>query len=121
MKDINFDNGEIFIENNDFGLVIDSESLRKMLYVFLNIRSDSIYGETGEIDYLGDIGIDLVHIFEKETTDEWINSHIRDRINSYYRQYIKEFVVFNTERVGREIKVYFEYKDIFDNTVTINI
>lgn len=121
MKDINFIDGDIDITNNDFTLTSDSESLRKQLYVFLSIRSDSLYGETGEIDYLGDLGIDTINMFEVGTTDEWVNSHIRDRINSYYRQYIKEFVVFQTERVGREIKVYFEYKDIFNKTNIINI
>ena len=124
MQDIGFNQGDLYIANNDFTIIEKSEALKEQLYVFLNIRAAHRNGDgdivfAGELEYDQDKGIDFIYIFELNTTDEQIKNHYRTRILKYYNEFITkiEKIDINRDKINRIITLDFEYKTIWSNEI----
>jgi len=120
MDDIAFDEGDLFISNNDFTVISDSEAIVSQLYVFLNIRACHKDGDgniiiNGELEYDQNQGIDFTYILDKATTEEQVRNHYRQKILAYYGDYITEITSMdvNIDNSTREITVEFYYKTIY--------
>ena len=122
MQDIGFNQGDLYIKDNDFTIIEKSEALKEQLYVFLNIRAAHRNGDgnivfAGELEYDQDQGIDFIYIFELDTTDEQIKNHYRQKILRYYNEFIIkiEKIDINRNKENRTITLDFEYKTIWSN------
>lgn len=120
MDDIGFKNGDIYIKNNDFTIMQNSEALLQQLYIFLNIRACHKNGN-GEIVFPGECewdqqqGIDFIYVFDPDTTNDQIKNHYKNKMLSYYGDYITKIseMTINRDQESRKITLEFEYKTIW--------
>jgi len=122
MKDIAFNECDLYLINNDLGFIEDSEALTKQLEIFLNIRISHKNGNgetitSGELDFDQNQGIDFTYILDEDTTEQQIKKHYKSKILKYYKQYITKITKMEVEKnkLNREIKIEFEYKTIWSN------
>ena len=122
MKDIAFYKGDLFIQDNDFAIVSDSEAIVSQLYIFLNTRACHKNGDgdiihAGELEYDQNNGIDYIYVFEKNTSSGQIENHFRQKILAYYGDYITEITSMTVEKnnITREITLEFTYKTIYSS------
>lgn len=122
MDDIGFNKGDLYIIDNDFSVMSDSEAIKEQLYVFLNIRSchkngDGDYVTYGECEWDQNQGIDFTYVLDTGATESQIVNHYRNRILTYYGDYITEITSMTVEKdyTERAITVNFTYKTIWSN------
>ena len=122
MKDIAFNEGDLFIQDNDFAIVSDSEAILSQLYTFLNIRACHKNGNgeivfAGELEYDQNQGIDFTYVFDNNTTETQIENHYRQKILAYYGDYITEITSMTVEKdnYSRKITLEFTYKTIYSS------
>jgi len=120
MDDIAFDIGDLFLTNNDFTIISDSEAIVSQLYIFLNIRACHKDGDgniiiKGELEYDQNQGIDFTYILDNTTTGNQIRNHYRQKILAYFGDYITEISSMDVtiDNSTREITVDFTYKTIY--------
>jgi hypothetical protein len=120
MEDIGFNCGDLYIKDNDFTIMSDSEALKEQLYVFLNIRAAHKDGDgnivfAGELQWDQEQGIDFIYIFELGTTDTQIKNHYRAKMLRYYGDFITKIEKIDVNRnvENRTITLDFEYKTIW--------
>jgi hypothetical protein len=123
MTDIAFNEGDLYITNNDFAIISNSEALVSQLYIFLNIRACHKDGSgnivfPGELEYDQNQGIDFTYVFDSSTTENQIRNHYRQKILAYYGDYITEITSMTVDKDNstREITLEFTYKTIYSST-----
>ena len=125
MKGILSNNGDLYIQNNDFVITQDIEVLSNELYNFLNIRAAHIVNdviiEEGESVEDQNLGLDHVIITESDT--ENIKSYVSYQILRYFSDRIKEIISIIVEKDNktRELNINFEAKTIYTENIKLGV
>ena len=95
MKGILSDNGDLYIQNNDFVITKDIEVLSNEIYNFLNIRAAHIVNDViiEEGECLEDQNLGLDHVILTESDTENIKSYISYQLLRYFSDRIKEIKI----------------------------
>lgn len=125
MKGILSDNGDLYIQNNDFVITQDIEVLSNEIYNFLNIRAghfvNDILVEEGECIEDQNLGLD--HIILTESDTENIKSYISYQLLRYFSDRIKEIISISVEKnyKTRELSINFEAKTIYTENIKMGV
>ena len=125
MKGILSDNGDLYIQNNDFVITKDIEVLSDEIYNFLNIRSghfvNDILVEEGEC--VDDQNLGLDHVILTESDTENIKSYISYQILRYFSDRIKEIISISVEKnyKTRELSINFEARTIYTENIKLGV
>ena len=125
MKGILSDNGDLYIQNNDFVITKDIEVLSDEIYNFLNIRSghfvNDILVEEGEC--VDDQNLGLDHVILTESDTENIKSYISYQILRYFSDRIKEIISITVEKDNktRELNINFEARTIYTENIKLGV
>ena len=125
MKGILSNEGDLYIQNNDFVITQDIEVLSNELYNFLNIRAAHIVNdviiEQGESVEDQNLGLDHVILTESDT--ENIKSYVSYQILRYFSDRIKEIISITVEKNNktRELNINFEAKTIYKENIKLGV
>ena len=125
MKGILSDNGDLYIQNNDFVITKDIEVLSNEIYNFLNIRAghfvNGILVEEGEC--LEDQNLGLDHVILTESDTENIKSYISYQLLRYFSDRIKKIITITVEKnyKTRELSINFEAKTIYSENIKMGV
>ena len=125
MKGILSDNGDLYIQNNDFVIAKDIEVLSNEIYNFLNIRAghfvNDILVEEGECIEDQNLGLD--HVILAESYTENIKSYISYQLLRYFSDRIKEIITITVEKnyKTRELSINFEARTIYTENIKMGV
>ena len=125
MKGILSNDGDLYIQNNDFVITKDIEVLSNEIYNFLNIRAghfvNDILVEEGECIEDQNLGLDHIIITESDT--ENIKSYISYQILRYFSDRIKEIISISVEKnyKTRELSINFEARTIYTENIKMGV
>ena len=125
MKGILSNEGDLYIQNNDFVITQDIEVLSNELYNFLNIRAAHIVNDViiEEGECIEDQNFGLYHIILTESDTENIKSYVSYRILRYFFDRIKEIISISVEKdyKTRELNINFEAKTIYKENIKLGV
>ena len=125
MKGILSNNGDLYIQNNDFVVTQDIEVLSNEIYNFLNIRAghfvNDILIEEGECVEDQSLGLDHVILTESDT--ENIKSYVSYQLLRYFSDRIKEIISISVEKnyKTRELSINFEARTIYTENIKMGV
>ena len=125
MKGILSDNGDLYIQNNDFVITKDIEVLSNEIYNFLNIRAghfvNDVIIEEGEC--VDDQNLGLDHVILTESDTENIKSYISYQLLRYFSDRIKEIISISVEKnyKTRELSINFEARTIYTENIKLGV